>query len=983
MDSPSSKNKNECHIVLKNKKHIYLQKIFVSLLSIRIFEYSELPKKNIYHIYGVIAFAALISFCSHVAAQTDASRITGSVINDYRKVTSINVNNRIVTFSGASVFKQKDTVLLIQMTGIQTGGTIGNTSAGLYEFHIVESAAGSTVTLKSTPGSFNASGELVQIVRVPSYKNAIIPSGNTLQCAPWSWTSGTGGVLALMIDETLTLQGNIDVSGLGFNGGAVSTIYGGECSFNPPYNFPNYPKNAVDRAGNKGEGAVTASYFNPGVSNDSIRGYGRTWNGGGGGNGKWSGGGGGANGGAGGNGDDQACGEAGFDMANYGGNNGLEVKYTEISVLSERAFMGGGGGAGTGIGTAGGNGGGIVILVAQKINFEGNAAIKANGGSVPEMPGMSDNPAKPSTAGAGGGGGGGSVLLSAADYGDIRVEITGGDGGSVLREYRVNCLDDEADSRGAGGGGGGGFLLTTRDTSGIGHKIKIGGGAVGRIANTLGGTCTHNWAGPGQNAICHSNFQVQMKGFFRNYIITPHTATCSGNQVTVEASQPQGGNGIFTCSWQSAPIGTDTWTDIPNADGKDLTYTITQSIRVRRKVISGGIDDFSSSITITMETVVNTAIAPADTTLCWEESLLIRGNMPTGGGGGPYGIQWQELKNNTWVNIDQATDLNLTVSLQAGGGDQTYRRQVTSAKACVSEGNTSVIHVQPLITNNTITPDDQKVCEDRAQKLTGPEPEGGAGSYQYYWQVKTEGQDWTDLSNPVTDADYQPILNTLQITGADLYRERSYRRFVESGTCQSQSNEVTIRFDQQSSVSNIETPGADQVGSNALKFQFSEKLDAEFPATGSGIWSSTDEKLSFNPPNEPSTTVSNLQLGNNTVVWTVSNGTCASAPDSVRIEVIDVTIPNGFSPNGDGINDCFRVAGGENAVTGEITVLDRYNNVVFESKAFKGVGDLDQCSGWWDGRTSSGKELPTGTYFYKLTLNGDKVYKGYVVLKKQ
>jgi gliding motility-associated-like protein len=934
-----------------------------------------LPKKIIYHIYGVIAFAALISLCSHVAAQADASRITGSVINEYRKVTLI--NSRIVTFSGASVFKQKDTVLMIQMTGIQTGGTIDNTNAGRYEFHIVESAVGNTVTLKSTPGSFSTS-ELVQIVRVPSYKNAIIPSGNTLQCAPWSWASGTGGVLALMVDETLTLQGNIDVSGLGFNGGAVSTIYAGMCSFAPPYNSPNYQQNDANRAGNKGEGAITTSHFNPGVSPNNIRGYEKICNGGGGGNGQWSGGGGGANGGAGGSGDDQACGKAGFPISV--GNNGQEVKYNEIIVLSEHAFMGGGGGAGTGIGTAGGNGGGIVILVAQKIKFEGNAAIKANGGSVPEMPGMSDNPAKPSTAGAGGGGGGGSILLSAADYGDIRVEIAGGDGGSVLR---VNCVDNNADSRGAGGGGGGGFLLTTRDTSGIGHKIKIKGGVEGRIANTIGGTCGASYSGPGQNAVCRSNFQVQMKGFFRNYIMTPDTETCSGKQLTIEASQPQGGNGNFTYSWESTPMETDDWTAIPDADGKDLTCTITQSIRVRRIVTSEGIVDFSSSITITAEAPVNNTIAPAaDTTLCWKESLAIRGNMPTGGGGGPYEIQWQEFKNNTWVDIDQAADLNLTASLQAGGGDQTYRRQVTSVKGCVSEGNTSVIHVQPLITNNTITPDDQKVCEDNAQKLTGPELEGGAGSYQYYWQVKTEGRDWTDLSNPDTDADCQPILNTPQITGADLYQERSYRRFVRSGTCQSQSNEVTVHFDRQSSASNIETPG-DQVGSNALRFQFSEKLDAEPPAIGSGIWSSADEKLSFNPPNEPSTTVSNLQLGNNTVIWTVSNGACVSEPDSVKIEVIDITIPNGFSPNGDGINECFRIVGGENAVTGEITVLDRYNNVVFESKAFKGVGALDQCSGWWDGRTSSGKELPTGTYFYKLTLNGDKVYKGYVVLKKQ
>jgi gliding motility-associated-like protein len=75
--------------------------------------------------------------------------------------------------------------------------------------------------------------------------------------------------------------------------------------------------------------------------------------------------------------------------------------------------------------------------------------------------------------------------------------------------------------------------------------------------------------------------------------------------------------------------------------------------------------------------------------------------------------------------------------------------------------------------------------------------------------------------------------------------------------------------------------------------------------------------------------------------------------------------------------------GAENANSSELIILDRYNKVVFESKSFKGNSDLNNCTGWWDGRNSSGNELPPGIYYYQLTLNGDKVYKGYVVLKRQ
>ena len=130
--------------------------------------------------------------------------------------------------------------------------------------------------------------------------------------------------------------------------------------------------------------------------------------------------------------------------------------------------------------------------------------------------------------------------------------------------------------------------------------------------------------------------------------------------------------------------------------------------------------------------------------------------------------------------------------------------------------------------------------------------------------------------------------------------------------------------------------------------------------------------------------MNNLQLGVNTVIWTVSNGVCVSPSVSVIIEVKDVVIPTGFSPNGDCINDFFEIVGAENATSSELIILDRNNNVVFESKSYKGSCDERKCncSGWWDGRNSSGNELPSGTYFYQLILNGDKVYKGYVVLKK-
>ena len=795
----------------------------------------------------------------------------------------------------------------------------------------------------------------------------------------------------MIVDGTLTLNADIDVSGRGFKGGrAYETRYpeDGPCSFSAEEgtNLPDYPDSYL-YAGYKGEGAITKTAFDPNDPISNIKGYGRTWNGGGGGNGKWSGGGGGANGGNGGVGEMQSCGADGYLPELSGsvthGNDGFAFKYKDIIPLErtllyeKRVFMGGGGGAGTGMdGTGGGAGGGIVIIIAQNLHFEPNTAIKANGGSVEgELP---------LYAGAGGGGGGGSILLSVKDYGDIKAEIMGGNGGSVYRET-TECDDNSENyTRGTGGGGSGGLLFTTRDTSEYRtwykntDRFKHTGGAEGEIKNT-GRTCDHI-STPGDPGVSFGDFHVQLRGFLHNYIFTPDTLVCYKVPVTIKASEPKGGTGTYTYEWQSSPNGNNNWVKIENINTPDLTYLFTEdNFYVRRMIISEDIIDISSHIKVSAYGPVNNEFAPTDTTLCWKETLVIRETIPTDGGGGePYSYHWQVVTDHT-DNFHTSTP-NLTVSLRASG-EQTIRRQVTSSKGCISGWSTSDIHIHPVIENNKITLIEQNICENQAGHIIGSEPTGGTGKYIYQWQVtSSSNRQITDATNTV---DYNPKINnnTLIQWVSDSFHECFYQRFVQSGKCENLSDKVMVRFYREPSPSNI--INSDKLGNDALKFLFSEEIYAEDPEVGSGIWTPGNEELNFNHREEPFTTVNNLQFGVNTIYWTVSNGTCVSPPDSVRIEVVDIAVTTGFSPDGDGLNDCFRIVGGENATSSEIMILDRYNNVVFESPSFKGSGDLDNCSGWWDGRNKSGNELPSGVYYYQITLNRNKVYKGYVVLKRQ
>ena len=87
-----------------------------------------------------------------------------------------------------------------------------------------------------------------------------------------------------------------------------------------------------------------------------------------------------------------------------------------------------------------------------------------------------------------------------------------------------------------------------------------------------------------------------------------------------------------------------------------------------------------------------------------------------------------------------------------------------------------------------------------------------------------------------------------------------------------------------------------------------------------------------------------------------------------------VVIPEGFSPNGDGINDVFVIKNLELYPNNRILIFNRWGNTVFTAAPYRNN---------WDGRTNAGDLLPAGTYFYILNLgDGSKEKTGYVFLAR-
>lgn len=120
--------------------------------------------------------------------------------------------------------------------------------------------------------------------------------------------------------------------------------------------------------------------------------------------------------------------------------------------------------------------------------------------------------------------------------------------------------------------------------------------------------------------------------------------------------------------------------------------------------------------------------------------------------------------------------------------------------------------------------------------------------------------------------------------------------------------------------------------------------------------------------------------GTFTLVVTDTNGcTLTRLEDYVNIPCNNVIVSQGFSPNGDGINDKWFVFGLTEYPKSTVQVFDRWGDMVFEKTNYQSD---------WDGLSTGGAHLPDGTYYYLVKLNepsktgGDNVFKGAVLIRR-
>lgn len=101
-----------------------------------------------------------------------------------------------------------------------------------------------------------------------------------------------------------------------------------------------------------------------------------------------------------------------------------------------------------------------------------------------------------------------------------------------------------------------------------------------------------------------------------------------------------------------------------------------------------------------------------------------------------------------------------------------------------------------------------------------------------------------------------------------------------------------------------------------------------------------------------------------------------SGPTFFHLKKGPLYIPEGFSPNGDGINDVFIVSNSQGRIV-NLDVYNRWGNRVYKSSAYENN---------WDGRCTEGvfigQDLPVGTYYYIIIIDNKDKHVGYITINR-
>ncbi len=413
----------------------------------------------------------------------------------------------------------------------------------------------------------------------------------------------------------------------------------------------------------------------------------------------------------------------------------------------------------------------------------------------------------------------------------------------------------------------------------------------------------------------------------------PSGTVCPGTIITFSANNSgAGANPAYQWQVNGVNAGTNASTFVaPILLNNDVvTVTVTPAV----SCATTGAASYTVHVSATITPSVSITVSPS-ATVC-TGSIITFSATPSNGGATPI-FQW--IKNG----INSGTN-SPTYTLIPANGDQVYVLLTSSALCALPltvSSNTIIITVgagTPITTGTTST-----IC-------TGDSTTLSSTGTNWVWTPATN-LSCTNCQHPIAS----PTVTTI------------YTVTATSGACTSTATQTVIVNPSATAI--FATSGAVIGVPQTINF-----INGSLNSTGY-LWDFGDNSGTIVVTN-PSHTYNTVGIYTVTLIAYGANS--CNNTTTLTIIVADtagLSMPNIFTPNGDGVNDVFQPnAHGLTSLT--CTIYDRWGIK---------ITDLDtSAQQYWDGHTTSGIACSDGTYFYilKATDVNGKTYslKGFIQL---
>jgi len=393
----------------------------------------------------------------------------------------------------------------------------------------------------------------------------------------------------------------------------------------------------------------------------------------------------------------------------------------------------------------------------------------------------------------------------------------------------------------------------------------------------------------------------------------PYDTICDGESTTLH-SFLSGGVGPFTYEWASGEQTTSIQVGPPGPSVHTYVLTVTDAcvphvkqivdstVLVVHAVPTSDFTTHSDTICLDDElTATYTGTATPNANYSWNFS---GGNVVSGSGQGPYQLEW---------NTAAVHSLSLQVEENGCTSAITYR-------------SVTVLPIPIINMTSNITEDCNPVTVNFQDNTTN--------AAEWNWTFNGAAPSTSTAQNPQgitysTPGSYNVTLHIVNIYGCT--NTQTYSNYITSHPM------PTANF-----------TFAPTVGTPALPINFNSSSSSPFVT--SWLWDFGDGNTSIvqNPAHPFG------QTGYHTVTLTVETAFGCTDSVSKEILIIDITIPNVFTPNGDGINDYFVIDGIEFVDGCQLVVFNRWGKKVYESNNYKND---------WDG-----DNLADGVYYFIFNL---------------